>query len=666
MTYRVANRDVFEALSADLGLAPDYTSERVAGRKSLYRIDASKVRHALRLYRSSDLPRLLETWRREDNELTNPRGAGPKQIFSDEVVLTLLLVLARDGRPMYLSTLADLFVDGGITDNAIDVLGLTDKATLIRGLSKRKDRQEQKRAWYDPLWYTSKTVRNLIDPFWDIPRQHRLVKAEFDQRAGGHDGIISQRALRLIAQRDGETFTEALNRRREVHRVRALEFGNALVRASHLEVSDELWQTWDGSISLDATPIRAPGRPNPRNAPEHMHRKMGSNFEAGWYNKEKIVNGVDVTKRLWAYEATLAVAVGGGFSGEGAVPGLIMGMSFEKPHVRPGTIGIEALRWLMDDPDVPKGYLLSDRAYVPQPKAKDFQLPVRWAGYKIVADQRSDQSGIQYVDPSGATLVDGKFHCPLVRYLEHGIDPRGDLRDGEIDDDQFERVIEQRRLLELRPKGGIDQNGNQKMMCPAKGSGAHVVCPFVKRRHVNDPNGWPVDHLVAKARKAKDPIVDNQPRCCTNVSSVTVPVRIPVEQAQDSTDPLTRAMKFVQDGPSIYTKEWNEVYGRRNSVESVNGTLKGPLGAFIDDPRTRLMRGWASQFFLAAFAVAGTNHRLIVSSAKDDVFDRGPDPKRPEPPKLRRFVSEYEDDDSDLDFYKNRRTRGPDLVPGVA
>ena len=78
------------------------------------------------------------------------------------------------------------------------------------------------------------------------------------------------------------------------------------------------------------------------------------------------------------------------------------------------------------------------------------------------------------------------------------------------------------------------------------------------------------------------------------------------------------------------------------------------------------MRGWASQFFLTAFAVAGTNHRLIVSSAKDDVFDRGPDPKRPEPPKRRRFVSEYEDDDSDLDFYKNRRTRGPDLVPGVA
>jgi len=25
-----------------------------------------------------------------------------------------------------------------------------------------------------------------------------------------------------------------------------------------------------------------------------------------------------------------------------------------------------------------------------------------------------------------------------------------------------------------------------------------------------------------------------------------------------------------------------------------------------------------------------------------------------------------EDDDSDFDFYKNRRTRGPDLVPGVA
>lgn len=182
------------------------------------------------------------------------------------------------------------------------------------------------------------------------------------------------------------------------------------------------------------------------------------------------------------------MVVGGGFSGEGAVPGLIMGMSFEKPHVRPVAIGIEALQCLMDDPKVPKGNLLSDRAYVPGPKAKDFQLPVRWAGYKIVADQRKDTSGIQYVDPSGAMLVDGKYHCPLVRYLDHGVNPRGGLEAGEISDEQFERVVKQRQLLELRPKGEIDNNGRQKMMCPAKGSGAHVVCPFVKRRHVNDPN----------------------------------------------------------------------------------------------------------------------------------------------------------------------------------
>ena len=133
-----------------------------------------------------------------------------------------------------------------------------------------------------------------------------------------------------------------------------------------------------------------------------------------------------------------------------------------------------------------------------------------------------------------------------------------------------------------------------------------------------------------------------------------------------TTDPLTRAMKYVQDGPAGSPKQWAEIYGRRNSVESINGSLKGPLGAFIDDPRTRLMRGWASQFFLTAFAVAGTNHRLIISSAKDDVFNRGSGPKRPEPPKRRRFVSEYEDDDSDFDFHKNRRTRGPDPLPGLA
>ncbi len=278
--------------------------------------------------------------------------------------------------------------------------------------------------------------------------------------------------------RRGETFQQALARRRDLHRTRAITFANALVRASHFEVPDQLWETWDGSIALDATPIPAPGRHNPKRA----NRRMGLNFEAGWYNKQKIVDGEVIVRSKWAFEATFAVSVGGGVSGKGALPSLIMGMSFDKPHVRPGALGLEALGWLMEDETVPKGYLLADRAYVPQPKAKDFQLPVRRAGYKIVADQKKDQSGIQYTDVSGAVLVDGKYHCPLVRYLDHGINPRGDLEAADINDGQFERVIEQRRLLELRPKGGVDANGSQKMMCPAKGSGAHVVCSFVKRR----------------------------------------------------------------------------------------------------------------------------------------------------------------------------------------
>lgn len=125
-------------------------------------------------------------------------------------------------------------------------------------------------------------------------------------------------------------------------------------------------------------------------------------------------------------------------------------------------------------------------------------------------------------------------------------------------------------------------------------------------------------------------------------------------------------MKYVQDGPFIYTQEWSALYGRRNAVEAMNGTFKGPLGAFVDDPRIRPMRGWAGRVFLTSLAAAGTNHRLIVSAGKDKVFMGGPDPKRPDPPKRRRFVSEYEDDDTDFDFHKNRRTRGPDALPGVA
>ncbi|MBP3948989.1 hypothetical protein [Corynebacterium sp. Marseille-P3884] len=98
----------------------------------------------------------------------------------------------------------------------------------------------------------------------------------------------------------------------------------------------------------------------------------------------------------------------------------------------------------------------------------------------------------------------------------------------------------------------------------------------------------------------------------------------------------------------------------------MNAKLKGSTGSNLHDPRTRLMRGWAAQFILTSLAAAGTNHILIIGASKDGVFTSGPDPKRPDPPKRRRFVSEWDEDSADFDFHKNRRTRAPGAVPAVA
>lgn len=168
------------------------------------------------------------------------------------------------------------------------------------------------------------------------------------------------------------------------------------------------------------------------------------------------------------------------------------------------------------------------------------------------------------------------------------------------------------------------------MMRPAKGNGARVRCPIVKRRHLNKPDGLPVGNLVRRAQKDDQFEKDHLPACCTSSSSVTVPVLIPMDKVEAADQRLAQAMKYVQDGPSIYTQERNALFGRRNAVEAMNGTFKGPLGAFVDDPRTRPMRGWAGQLFLTSLAAAGTNHRLIASAGKDEGFmGGGPEAVRP-------------------------------------
>lgn len=101
--------------------------------------------------------------------------------------------------------------------------------------------------------------------------------------------------------------------------------------------------------------------------------------------------------------------------------------------------------------------------------------------------------------------------------------------------------------------------------------------------------------------------------------------------------------KCEQTGPHHGSRAWREIYSTgRNVVETRNAMLKGHGGSSVGlgASTTRLMRGWAEQFFLLTVGAVSVNLRLIQSWMRGEgdpaSGDGGDDPKHGRKKKMRR------------------------------
>ncbi|MFE4962474.1 hypothetical protein [Streptomyces sp. NPDC056660] len=85
-------------------------------------------------------------------------------------------------------------------------------------------------------------------------------------------------------------------------------------------------------------------------------------------------------------------------------------------------------------------------------------------GYKPVYDYRADQLGTQG-STQGSILVEGRWYCPSMP--EPLINATIDLHAERIDRETWVRLIAARRGYRLMPKQNADDEGYQRMMCPA-------------------------------------------------------------------------------------------------------------------------------------------------------------------------------------------------------
>lgn len=574
---RAAGRGQDRMVISDL-----YTVRGVhSGDRCYVPIDLPQAERAHLLVRQAGLVEMIDTWLAEDGY--KPKAGGRPPAYTIEQVLTLFVLLALESQKLHVTLLRDAVMTR-LTDNARDYLGIEPPST--KWLHKPA-------AVYQRLWRATRHVLKAIDPHPDEQRHSRYPIKEWYRVKDARDHDLEARRF-----------------------ARLREFNNALIWATIEGLPPDLMSRWDGTIAVDGTHI-----PTVKKGITSRSQRASSEPNAGWYTRthEEIErDGKPHIKVVWAWDAALAVMANPGPGGY--FPRLILGMSMDKPGAAPAQNAMTALNNVLEA-DLPRGYMVGDRAYYPGAKPETWQTLIRKAGYKIVGDlmiQKTPQ-GIKYgvgVQDSfgGALLVDGTWMCPAI--------PKGlaeatmDFSDGTITEDEKKTRQKRQQAYHLRAKEAPRDNGSQCFKCPASGPGATVDCPL--KAMAPKAKGQPRRPKIREEDLPKHP-----GPICTNANSMTIPAEA--------------GAKYKQSLP-WESEEWKLAYHYpRNTIEGKNGYIKDDAGGSVASHGRRLLRGVAGQFFLTGIMIAAENVRATEAllRKKDSNEAYSPDPTPPPPTNLQ-------------------------------
>ncbi|WP_276969243.1 hypothetical protein [Ferrimicrobium acidiphilum] len=540
-------------------------------------IDDQQIASAIKLIDASGICVRVAKWRSEDQERAGKGRGGRPGSLNDRVVLVLLLVLALEGSPL-LVTHAAAVVEHRLSGEARAMLGISP------------DRIGNP-VWYDRFWRAFHSLLDVIDPF-PGPRNRLLTVDEWAD---------------VMASRD----SEECERKQE----RLDWVANQLLEASMRMIPRSVRRKWKGNVCIDATPIAAFGKRGTTKRSDWVSIEP----DADWYVREGDHRdpgddrGKQYRKTLWGWEATLAVMSTNDPSGPDAFPHLVVAIGFGKPGADIAGHGVRAFGSIVRRGH-PVGMAIADRAYFPNSKPEDLQLPLRAMGYGLVFDYRKDQLGITE-SYAGAIQVEGAWYCPSMPQvlIEATIDFRVKKS---IDKTTYAQRIEQRQRYLLRPKEKADQDGYTPMVCPAAGRSATVYCPLKT----------PVGKVAGRSRITIAP--SHPDRICTNRSSVSFPP--------------TAGAKY---GQSLHSgsSEWHAMYATaRNTIEGFNGYVKDANHEALDQPGRRRVRGYASQYLLTAMLVMSANLRKIDTFIRKHGKDEAAVAKPPRRPRRRDRLANYE------------------------
>jgi hypothetical protein len=375
---------------------------------------------------------------------------GRPRPLSARAVLTALLCLALDDRPLFLTEVTRLLFCQ-LPPASRRLLGVPGTVTTERAFQ----------AAYRRVRYCFGQILKVADPS-PLPKNRRLTGGELRARTK------PMTPGQATAARD---------------RLEALV--NALLEASVSVLTEDERAASGGGTGLDATPVPLFSR-----GPSRRAGLCASDPDGGWYVREgdhrehEDDKGKPLRKICWALEATIATTARPP-GAPPACPNLAIGMAMARPGEDPGGTGARVLASAAARGHKP-GWLGYDRAYTAALPER-FHLPARALGYSPVMDYRADQLGIQ-ANTGGAVLVEGTWYCPALP--EPLITATTRLRDHAIDRDLYDQQIAARCPYQLNHKDGPDADGYQRLSCPATGHHPGLICPL-RQRSLSPRDGRP-------------------------------------------------------------------------------------------------------------------------------------------------------------------------------
>ncbi len=523
------------------------------------------VSQVARLVDQSGIIATLDQWRTAD--AIERHAGGRSAVLNDRALIVAMLLLALDGKGILITRIAEL-LQHRLTDDSKAILGI-DNASGGSFVE-----------WNNRAWHAFHRITVLIDGY-ETPRRSRLTREQFaliekNRTANAANLTFKQKRLDWFCNQLLETTLQLLPRR---------------VR-----------RRWKGSISFDATFTQAFARGTRNNSPV-----CSIEPDAAWYVREgdhRDTPPPDSKKPLrksgYGWETTIAITTN---PNETKFPYLAVAMTFDKPGFNIANNARTLVSSLIDRKH-PAGYAIADRAYFPNSKPEQLQLPLREAGYKLVFDYREDQLGI-IATHKGAILVEGNWYCPSMptALIAATIDYRS--RTNPITEHEYGQRIKQRPRYLLKPKQNADADGYQVWSCPAVGDYATVACDL-KPESVKSPRA------AGRTRIPVASLPSHPDDICKQKSVTFTP---------------TAAAKYVQ--PLHYKSEqWQHIYATgRNAMEGFNGYLKDPNRNTIAAPGLRRVRGRAAQQLVVAFLIAAANIAKIrqwLEQNPDDKAETAP------------------------------------------